>query len=64
MCQQITQVTLKDNLAAVSACSRTQVDHVVRSTDHIGIVFHDDHGVPPFAQLFQDTEETLRVSCV
>ncbi len=62
MCQQGVQVTFKDDLAAVSACSRAQVDDVVRSPNHIGIVFHDDNGVSSFAQLLQDTEETLRVS--
>jgi hypothetical protein len=59
--QQSVHISFKDHLATLSSRSGAKVDDVVRRPNHIGIMFHNDDGVPSFTHLLQDKEETMRI---
>ena len=53
---------LKDDLAAVFAGARAQVENVVGGSDDFRIVFDDEHRVSDIAQAQQDFDQALRVA--
>ena len=55
---------LVNDLPALLAGARPQVDHVVRCGQDGLVVLHHDHGVPLIAQRLQDADEPVRVAGV
>ena len=54
----------KDNLSAMAACSRADVQQVIRTKNQFRVMFHHHQGVALIAQILQDTEEAAAVSRV
>ena len=58
------QRAFEDDLAAVLARARAQIDDVVRRAHHVGIVLHHHDRVAQFAQFFQDADQPAGVAAV
>jgi hypothetical protein len=53
-----------DNLPAMHPGPRTHVEDIVRLADRILVMFHDQHGVPGIAQVFQRGQKPVVVALV
>ena len=53
-----------DDLAAACASVWTQVDHVIRMTNHIQMMLDDDHGVSLLDKLSKDFNKLLDIDKV
>src|SRR5437870_5092784 len=62
MTQYIVERTSRHDLAAMAAGARSQVHDVVRGTDCLLVVLHDQHGVAEVAQLLEGREQSRVVA--
>src|SRR2546430_11287354 len=62
--QHVWQPAGDDHLAAVAAGARPQVHDVVRRTDRLLVVLHDEHAVAEIAQLLERVEQPRVVAMV
>src|SRR5256885_14681000 len=62
--QHLSQPAGDDHLASVAAGARPQVYDVVRRTDRLLVVFHDEHAVAEVAQLLEGVEQPRVVALV
>ena len=53
---------LRHHLAAVLACARPHVHHVVGGADHVFVVFNHNHGVVQIAQVFERADQAVVVA--
>ena len=60
-CRQLRRAPLVDDLTAEPSRQRSQVDEVVRCTDHLLIVLHDDHGIARIGESPDDVDQEVAV---
>src|SRR5579875_3487708 len=54
---EVGNAALRDDMAAVNARARPQVEHVIRVTDGVLVVLDHDHGIAEVAQALQRLDE-------
>jgi hypothetical protein len=62
--EDVLERALRDDLAAMDARARAEVDDVVGGADRVLVMLDDDHGVAEIAQAFQRLEQPVIVALV
>src|SRR5215470_2974813 len=63
-CLDLLVVSFRDDLAAVLAGARSQIEDVVAGAHDIGVMLYHQHGVSQIAQAMENANEPLRVAAV